>query len=212
MFMKILLCLFFAGLVMSSRADDQTNSTTVETIVCIRHGEKPKAGLGQLTCRGMNRALALPKVLFTKFGKPQFIFASSPSQKIDELPPWLQKPDDDKFFYLRPLAFIEPTAIECSLPVNIEYGFLDITNLQSELLQPKYQNATVYVSWEHILLDDFAKNVVKDNGGDPAQVPNWSNDEYDMLFVLKITSENGKKSFSFAIDHEGLNGLSDDCP
>ena len=211
-FMKALLCLLFAGLVMSSRADDQTNSTSVETIVCLRHGEKPKAGLGQMNCRGLNRALAAPKVLFAKFGKPQFIFACNPSQKIDELPPWMQKADDDKYFYLRPLAFIEPTAIECGLPVNIEYGFLDITNLQTELQQPKYKNATVYVSWEHILLDDFAKNVLKDNGGDAAQVPDWSNDEYDMFFVLKITNESGKKSISFAVDHQGLNGLSDDCP
>jgi hypothetical protein len=210
--MKLLFCLLFAGFVMSSRADSQTNSASVETIVCIRHGEKPKSGLGQLTCRGLNRALALPKMLIGKFGKPQFIFASNPSQKIDELPPWLQKADDDKYFYLRPLASIEPTAIECGLPVNIQFGFLDITNLESELMKPQYQNATVYVDWEHILLDDFGKNMIKDNGGDPAQVPAWSNDDYDMLFVIKIRTENGKKDFSFTVDHEGLNNLSDDCP
>ena len=29
----------------------------VETIVCIRHGEKLLLGLGQLTPRGLNRAL-----------------------------------------------------------------------------------------------------------------------------------------------------------
>ena len=210
--MKMLFCLLFAGLVMSSRADSQTNSASVETIVCIRHGEKPKGGLGQLTCRGLNRALALPKLLVGKFGKPQFLFASNPSQKIDELPPWLQKADDDKYFYLRPLASIEPTAIECGLPVNIEFGFLDITNLEAELMKPQYQNATIYMSWEHILLDDFGKNMVKDNGGDPAQVPAWSNDDYDMIFVIKITTENGKKNFSFTVDHEGLTNLSDDCP
>jgi hypothetical protein len=210
--MKMLLCLLFAGLVVSCRADNQTNSTSVETIVCIRHGEKPKAGLGQMNCRGLNRSLALPNVLFKKYGQPQFIFASNPAQKIDELPPWLQKPEDDKYFYVRPLAFIEPTAIKCGLPVNIEFGFLDITNLENELEKPQYQNATVYVAWEHILLDNFAKNVVKDNGGDPAAVPNWSNDDYDMLFALQITTENGKKSFSFKVDHEELNGLSEDCP
>lgn len=33
------------------------------TIVIIRHGEKPSAGLGQLSCQGLNRALALPQVL-----------------------------------------------------------------------------------------------------------------------------------------------------
>jgi hypothetical protein len=32
-----------------------------ETIVALRHAEKPAGGLGQLTCQGLSRALALPK-------------------------------------------------------------------------------------------------------------------------------------------------------
>ena len=44
----------------------------------LRHGEKPLLGLGQLTCKGLNRALALPQVLLAKFGKPSFIFARIP--------------------------------------------------------------------------------------------------------------------------------------
>ena len=43
-----------------------------QTIVFFRHGEKPSAGLGQLTCQGLNRALALPDVLIGKFGKPDY--------------------------------------------------------------------------------------------------------------------------------------------
>jgi hypothetical protein len=31
-----------------------------EQIVVFRHGEQPAGGYGQLTCRGLNRALALP--------------------------------------------------------------------------------------------------------------------------------------------------------
>ena len=34
-----------------------------ETIIFLRHGEKPEEGLGQLNCRGLNRALALPPVV-----------------------------------------------------------------------------------------------------------------------------------------------------
>ena len=30
-----------------------------QTIVFLRHGEKPASGLGQLTCQGLNRSLAL---------------------------------------------------------------------------------------------------------------------------------------------------------
>ena len=33
-------------------------STGGETIVMLRHGEKPAGGLGQLSCKGLNRALS----------------------------------------------------------------------------------------------------------------------------------------------------------
>src|SRR5580704_17982046 len=98
--MKTVFILFFIGLVVSVQAEAQTNNTpspkiagqTVETIVCIRHGEKPRGGLGQLTCRGLNRALALPKVLLAKYGKPNFVFAPNPAQKSDA----------DSYYYVRP--------------------------------------------------------------------------------------------------------------
>jgi hypothetical protein len=34
----------------------------VETIVLLRHGEKPEGGLGQLNCQGLNRALVAPVI------------------------------------------------------------------------------------------------------------------------------------------------------
>jgi len=180
-----------------------TNSPAVETIVCIRHGEKPPGGLGQLTNRGLNRSLALPKVLLKKYGKPQFIFAPNPIHKVDGNP---------GYYYVRPLATIEPTAIQCGLPVNTEFGYDEIRQLEAELAKPQYQNATVFVAWEHGLLDKFAKNMVKDHAGDARAVPAWPGAEYDMIFVFHITDDNGQKKFSFAVDHEGLNGLSDQYP
>ena len=51
-----------------------------ETIVLIRHGEKPVEGLGQLNCQGLNRALALPFVIEKLFGKPDAVFAPDPAQ------------------------------------------------------------------------------------------------------------------------------------
>lgn len=207
--MKILFAVFFVGLVI--RVNGQTNSmpaseasgTSVETIVCIRHGEKPPDGLGQLTCKGLNRALALPDVLLGKYSSPQFIFAPNPIQKVHD--------HGGDYYYVRPLATIEPTAIRCGLPVNTEFGFKEIKGLEDELDKPRYQNATVFVAWEHLMLDDFAKNMLKDNGDNPQKVPYWKNSEYDMIFVFKITQQNGQKKFSFAIDYEGLNNLSDAC-
>ncbi len=193
-----------------AQAEDTTNASpvfattkaTVQTIVAIRHGEKPKGGLGQLTCRGLNRALALPDVLLAKYGTPQFIFAPNPAEKSD----------GNKYYYLRPLATIEPTAIHCGLPVNTKFGYTQIKELAAELQKPEYQNATTFIAWEHGLLDEFGKNMVKDNGGNVKDVPEWPGSEYDMIFVFKITTENGQKKISFTVEHEGLNGLSDKCP
>ena len=209
--MKKLLSLFLIGFTVCIRADGQTHAVpavvvskpTVETLVCIRHGEKPRGGLGQLTCRGLNRALALPNVLLGKYGKPQFFFAPNPAQKVDST---------NGYYYVRPLATIEPTAIRCGLPVNTEFGFREIKGLEKELKKPAYQNATVFIAWEHGMLDDFAKAVVKHHGGDPAQVPSWPDGDYDTIFVFKITKDAGQESFSFTVEHEGLNDLSDTCP
>jgi hypothetical protein len=188
---------------MALHAQTAAPGQTVETLVCIRHGEKPPGGLGQLTCRGLNRALALPDVLLKKFGPPQFVFAPNPTQKVDP----------GGYYYVRPLTTIEPTAIRCGLPVNTEFGYKEIKGLEGELAKPPYQNATVFIAWEHILLDDFAKNLVKDNGGDPKQVPEWPGKDYDTIFVFKITRSGPHTSITFTIDHEGLNDrLTDNCP
>jgi hypothetical protein len=208
--MKPLSLIFAIGLAAVIHAQAQTNiiaetnavAPTVETIVCIRHGEKPSDGLGQLTCRGLNRSLALPEVLLKKYGRPQFIFAPNPAQKVDA----------GKYFYVRPLATIEPTAIRCGLPVNTQFGYGEIKGLEEELQKPQYQTATIFVAWEHGLLDEFAKNMVKDNGGDVKQVPDWPGKEFDMIFVFKITADGGQRKISFSVDHEGLNGLSDKYP
>ena len=207
---KILFVLLVAVLAMPACTSFQTDKPTatggeaVETIVCIRHGEKPPNGLGQLDCRGLNRALALPDVLLKKFGTPQFIFAPNPAQKVND---WT-----GIYYYVRPLITIEPTAIRCGLPVNTKFGLEDIKGLEDELNKPEYQNATIFVAWEHLMLEDFAKNMLKDNGDNAGIIPYWGNDEYDMIFVFKITRQDGQKKFSFTIDHEGLNGLSDACP
>jgi hypothetical protein len=204
--MKRFLSLLVLGLATVWRSGGQppaapgTANPIVETIVCFRHGEKPAGGLGQLNCRGLNRALALPKVLLPKFGKPQFVFAPNPSQQADGYP------------YLRPLATVEPVAIQCGLPVDTRFGFLEIRALESELGKPAYQNATVYMAWEHVLLAEFAKELVKLHGGDPSTVPDWAVDDFDTLYVIKITASHGRKSVSFSIDHEGLTSLSDECP
>ena len=57
----------------SARSDDAT-----QTLVFIRHGEKPDEGLGQLSCQGLNRALALPPVIAKVFWAARLYLRSRP--------------------------------------------------------------------------------------------------------------------------------------
>ena len=74
------LAMFMLGFEGAAHGDD--GGAAVERIVCIRHGEKPAKDLGQLDCQGLNRALALPKVLISHYGKADFIFAPLTSPRI----------------------------------------------------------------------------------------------------------------------------------
>ncbi|MBV8098257.1 MAG: hypothetical protein JOZ31_03775 [Verrucomicrobia bacterium] len=117
----------------------------VETIVFIRHAEKPEAGLGQLNCRGLNRALALPAVLTSKFGKLDQIYAPDPAGKVHDAA--------GTFDYLRPLVTIEPTAIRLGMSVSCDYRYDQIKELETELLSPERVGQVIVVVWEHQFLN-----------------------------------------------------------
>ena len=54
------------------------------TYVFFRHGEKPDNESGQLTCKGLNRALSLPSVLLGRYGPPDALYATAPNEKSSE--------------------------------------------------------------------------------------------------------------------------------
>ena len=176
-----------------------------ETIVAIRHAEKPPASLGQLTCKGLNRALALPKVLIPRYGKPDRIYAPDPGTRIGQL-------GNLSYSYVRPLT-IEPIAIQLEMPVNALIGFKNVGQLRKQLLAPENANSVIYLAWEHNYLNEFAKRMLKAYGKDPSAVPDWPNEEYDRIYVFRIKDMNGKPELSFSVDKQGLNdSLSDKCP
>jgi hypothetical protein len=179
-------------------------AATVQTLVFIRHAEKPAAGLGQLNCQGLNRALALPAVLLAKFGKPDFVFASDPHEK---------KPDNGQpYNYVRPLLTVAPTAVQLGLPINASFGFDDIEGLQGELLGTKYQNALTLVAWEHKKLEDVVKALLKQLGGDASAVPHWRGSDFDSIYVVKVERREGRVSATFALERQQLNGQAAACP
>jgi len=175
-----------------------------QTIVFMRHGEKPKDGLGQLNCKGLNRALALPKILDAKFGAPMAIFAPNPSKRKEDV--------GKHYDYVRPLATIEPTAIRLGLPVDTTYGFEEIDDLRKALEKPDYHGATLFVAWEHRLAEHLAKKLMAEHGGAKDVVPKWESPDFDSLYVVTITWDRGKASgIAFDKQQQGLDGQPDTC-
>ncbi len=166
-----------------------------ETLIFVRHGEKPANDSGQLTCTGLNRALALPDVLLDRYGKPDFIFAAGPKE-------------NKTGSSLRALSTIMPTAVRVGLPIGIQFHADDIAGLQQELLSDKYQNSRIFIAWEHKNLDKAVKNIVAARGGDASLVPEWPGSDFDSIFV--VTLDQGK--VSFRQEREGLTQLAESCP
>ena len=189
------------------------SSTQVETIVCVRHGEKPKSGLGNLDVQGLNRALALPDAL-ARYGTPAYIFAPDPAADlVSEGSMTMDGTSKEGVCYVRPLLTIGPTAIRCGLPINTEYGFKHIDGLETELDKPHYRGVLVFIAWEHREAEQFMRNEVRDHGGNSDSVPPWTHDDFDSIYVARISRDaNGAVSVSFRVDHEGLNGMSGDFP
>ncbi|MEO6801339.1 MAG: hypothetical protein ABI178_15485 [Rhodanobacter sp.] len=176
-----------------------------QTIVFLRHGEKPALGLGQLDCQGLNRALALPAVLQAKFGNPAAIYAPDPGEKARD--------KGIEYNYVRPLATIEPTAIHLGLPVNTSFGLTQIQELQQDLLKPTNRAATIYVAWEHNLAVQATQHLITAAGGDASQVPAWRADDHDSLYVIHLNWQHDKPVFvRFEKEAEGLNHQPVECP
>jgi len=180
------------------------SDNAVETVIFVRHGEKPHNGLGQLNCQGLNRALALPSVIAKTFGRPDAIFAPDPDEQV--------KSAEERFDYVRALATIEPTAISFGLPVNARIGVSNRDALQDEIEQPAYRNARVLIAWEHKSIEATARALLAAHGADAAVVPKWDSHDFDSIYVVTITSVGVTRKAAFALMHQGLNGQKETCP
>lgn len=172
------------------------------TIVILRHGEKPADGLGQLTCQGLNRSLALAPLLVSRFGVPDAVYAPNPGV--------LKKDKGVPFNYVRPLATIEPLAIRAGKPVTLGGGMEDIKPLVHQVLaQPA---GTHVIAWEHHWGESLARLFLKTLGADPKAVPKWADDDYDSLYVIRVQQAGHEAPVArFSVDKQGLDGLPEAC-
>lgn len=171
------------------------------TIVIVRHAEKPAQGLGQLSCRGLNRALALAPLLISRYGPPVAAYAPNPAQpKMDH---------GVAYAYVRPLATIEPLAVRAGLPLQLRWGEKEIDGLAGQLLS--VPSGTQVVAWEHKQAEELARRLLSRLGADPNQVPQWENDDFDSILVIRIAAAGGARA-TFHHEHQGLDGMSEACP
>jgi hypothetical protein len=172
------------------------------TIVIVRHAEKPAQGLGQLTCRGLNRSLALAPLLLSRYGHPTAIYAPNPAQ--------LKMDSGVAYAYIRPLATIEPLAIRASRPVNLQWGMTEIEGLAARILSSP--PGTQVVAWEHHWGESLATLLLSRLGGSRNDVPTWDDADFDSVYVIRASpGEKGASRVSFSHEQQGLDGLPDTC-
>ncbi|WP_277758540.1 histidine phosphatase family protein [Pseudomonas sp. A34-9] len=178
-----------------------------QTLVFLRHAEKPEGGLGQLNCQGLNRAIELSTLLPEKFGKADYVFAANPTRNVEE------GELDNSYSYIRPLMTISPAAIKLGLPVNIEFSANDTSDLARELLEDKYHNSTIYTAWSHGYLPELINKVAGKAVGEKQNITeDWAGNDFDSLYVLTLTWHNGKASLQSHSYKQGLDHGKETCP
>lgn len=175
-----------------------------KTIVVIRHGEKNYPAHGGLSCKGLNRALALPNLLMKRYGNIHGIYAPKPIY-INSI-----NDDDYKSWYLRPIITIDPLSIKLNKPLDISYNFNSY--FENDLLANKLYNnppGVYIVSWEHKHIPTLVDSIMK-NYKQYEHIPNWNDLDFDRIYVIRLF-KNGK--ISLEAEKENLNWkLSDVCP
>ncbi|AVO58400.1 MULTISPECIES: hypothetical protein [Pseudomonas] len=178
-----------------------------QTLIFLRHAEKPAGGLGQLNCQGLNRAIDLASLLPEKFGKANYVFAANPTRNVEE------GELDNSYSYIRPLMTISPSAIKLGLPVNIEFSANDTSALADELLHDRYHNSIIYTAWSHGYLPELINKVAREAVGEKRTITDdWASNDFDSLYVLTLTWHNGKATLDSRSYKQGLDNGEESCP
>ena len=194
-------------MLLESRESRAQTVDGTQTLVFLRHAEKPTGGLGQLNCQGLNRAIDLATLLPEKFGKADYVFAANPTRNVEE------GELDNSYSYIRPLMTISPSAIKLGLPVNINFSANDTSDLADELLHDKYHNSVIYTAWSHGYLPELINKVAGEAVGQKQKITeDWESNDYDSLYVLTLTWHNGKASLQSHSYKQGLDNGQQTCP
>jgi hypothetical protein len=156
-----------------------------QTVVIIRHGEKPEKGKN-LNCQGLNRSLKLPAVLYSKFGIPGNIYVPSLDNNIST-------------GHARMFETVIPLAAKYNLKINSKYAEMDTDALAREI---KGKKGFVLVVWRHSIIPSIVRALGVQGFG-----MHWGDNDYDSIWIINFPKGIAKITF----DKEGLTP-STSCP
>lgn len=140
-------------------------------IALIRHGEKPDSG-DNLSCAGLNRALALPAVLNKLLPvPPDYTFVP------------LIGTDGKDTTSIRMLQTVTPYAVQHNLTINSDYEADNPVGLAKRLRRCR---GTALVVWEHVNLIKIAKELgIK-------EPLNWPDTDFDSIWIISFSGGGAK--------------------
>ncbi|WP_460583940.1 histidine phosphatase family protein [Hymenobacter arcticus] len=140
-------------------------------VILIRHGEKPDEG-DNLTCAGLNRALALPAVLNRLMPTP-------PNRTYVPL----IGTDGKKTTSVRMFQTVTPYAVQHNLVLNSDYATDNIEGITQDIRQ---RRGTVLLVWEHNSIVEIANKLgIK-------EVEDWPDTDFDSIWTITF-SGGGRK-------------------
>jgi len=152
-------------------------------VVIIRHGEKPANG-DNLSCAGLNRALALRTVLDTITGKPDHTYVPTIITGT-------------KTNSVRMFQTVTPFAVQKNLTINSSFKETDTTGAAKDVLN---RRGVVLMVWDHANIPPLAKAL-----GVPGKLT-WNGTDFDSIWIIEFreTKEKNLKFLSFTIGQENI--------
>ncbi|MDQ6812768.1 MAG: histidine phosphatase family protein [Bacteroidota bacterium] len=149
----------------------QQNSSSLQKIVIIRHGEKPDRG-DNLSCQGLSRSLKLVNALHKKIGIPDYVYVPAINT-------------GKSTSTVRMYQTIVPFAVKYNLDINTKY---DVKNAEELVKSIRKKNGTVLLVWEHKAVQNILRELGINNP------PEWSDNDFDSMLV--ITFAQGKATLT----------------
>lgn len=156
---------------LAPKASASTAPAPVLRIVIIRHGEKPTEG-DNLSCAGLNRALALPAVLNQLMPSPPNL----------TFVPVIGTNDKDTT-RVRMLQTVMPYAVQHNLTINSDFM---VANTEAFARQLRQLRGTVLVVWEHNNIVDIARELGLE------EVLDWPDTDFDSIWTISFSGGGAK--------------------